>query len=60
MDHDASALSVPQAGAAVAPPHGLVEDTLAELPPESLWRLLQQAPHMAPRTARPRSRELDE
>jgi len=30
------------------------------LPPESLWWLLQQAPHLVTRTPRPRVRELDE
>ena len=30
------------------------------LPPDSLWRFLQQAPHLAPRVARPRLLELDE
>ena len=32
----------------------------AALPPESLWRLLQQTPHLVPRTPRPQVRELDE
>ena len=45
---------------AVTPPVAPKGAEPASLPPESLWRLLQQAAHLAPRTCRPRVRELDE
>ncbi len=59
MDHVQGMAEALPAPMVATPPPTVGNDPVA-LPPDSLWRLLQQAPHLAPRASRPRVPELDE